>query len=227
MARIPRVVLPGIPHHITQRGNRRQKVFFSSQDYQYYLDLLIDSCRDAQTVCWAYCLMPNHVHLILVPDEVDGLRNTLAEAHRKYTRMINFRHGWRGHLWQERFHSFPMDEKHLYRATRYVEVNPVRAGLVSNVEDWPWSSARAHLCGENSGLVDVSPMLARVGDWSQYLRHRDTEAELDTFRKHSRTGRPLGDKSFVECAELATGRSLVPDRPGPRRVGVTEEVSGN
>lgn len=108
MARIPRVVLPGFPHHITQRGNRRQTVFFSQKDYQSYLDLVVEGCLAARTECWAYCFMPNHVHLILVPRTEDGLREPFASAHRQYTRMINFRHGWRGRLWQERFHSSPM-----------------------------------------------------------------------------------------------------------------------
>lgn len=142
MARIARVVLPDYPHHVTQRGNRRQAVFFSHDDYRTYRTLLAGACRVARTQVWAYCFMPNHVHLILVPSHVDGLRQALGEAHRRYTRRINLREGWRGHLWQERFHSFPMDDAHLVAAARYVELNPVCAGLVQRAADWPWSSAR-------------------------------------------------------------------------------------
>ncbi|MEA2093980.1 MAG: transposase [Pseudomonadota bacterium] len=200
MARIPRVVLPGIPHHVTQRGNRRQKVFFSDDDYRRYLELLSQSCRDARTECWAYCLMPNHVHLILVPTDPDGLRDALSEAHRQYTRVINFRHGWRGHLWQERFHSFPMDEAHLYAAVRYVELNPVRARLAVHAEDWPWSSAKAHLRRRNDDLVNVSPMLDRVDVWRRYLDPDRTDSGFDAIRKHTRTGRPLGSDSFMDAA---------------------------
>ena len=110
MARMARVVVPNFPHHITQRGNRRQKTFFCDDDYRYYIELMTEFTRQAGTEVWAYCLMPNHVHLVMVPTEEDGLRSALGEAHRRYTRHINLRKGWRGHLWQERFDSFPMDE---------------------------------------------------------------------------------------------------------------------
>ena len=129
MARIARVVAPGLPHHITQWGNRRQQTFFTDDDYQQYVALLSSSCRRSGVEIWAYCLMPNHVHLIAVPQEPDSLRAAIGEAHRRYTRMINFRQGWRGHLWQERFASFVMDEQYLLATARYVETNPVKAGL--------------------------------------------------------------------------------------------------
>ncbi len=217
MARIQRVVLPGYPHHITQRGNRRQKVFFERGDYQAYLDYIADGCEAGGTQCWAYCFMPNHVHLVLVPRCTDGLRKSLAEAHRHYTRRINFRYSWRGHLWQERFHSFPMDEKHLYSAVRYVELNPVRARLVPRARDWPWSSTRAHLQGCDDRLVQVTPMLERVSDWLSYLEHADSLKNTDVLRKHTRTGRPLGNQAFIEAAERLTGRVLKPARPGRKR----------
>ncbi len=217
MARIPRIVLPGCPHHVTQRGNRRQKVFFNREDYRVYRDYIAEGCEAVQTRCWAYCLMPNHVHLVLVPQYSDGLRESLAGAHRHYTRRINFRYGWRGHLWQERFHSFPMDEKHLLAAVRYVELNPVRAHLVTQAGDWPWSSACAHIQGQDDCLVQVSAMLDRVGDWGVYLAQDDSSNGLETLRKHSRTGRPLGHEAFIEMAEKVTSRTLKPSRPGPKR----------
>jgi putative transposase len=217
MARMARVVLPGYPHHVTQRGNRRQEVFFGPGDYGSYRSLLAESCRSAHAECWAYCLMPNHVHLILVPHSDDGLRAVLGESHRRYTRLINFRHGWRGHLWQERFHSFPMDERHLLAAVRYVELNPVRAGLVSTAEDWRWSSTRAHQEGVDDELVCVRPMLDRVADWSAYLLDGDCDAELDRLRRNTRTGRPLGDDQFVDTAERLSGRTLRPKRAGRRK----------
>ena len=121
MSRIARAVIPGIPHHVTQRGNRRLETFFSDDDYRLYIDLLAESCQRSGTEIWGYCLMPNHVHLIMVPADADGLRASLGEAHRRYARAINQREDWRGHLWQERFQSFPMDEAHLAAAARYVE----------------------------------------------------------------------------------------------------------
>ena len=110
MARIARVVAPGLPHHITQRGNRRQATFFGADDYQAYRALMREWCEYWKVEVWAYCLMPNHVHLIAVPPSEDGLRRAMGEAHRRYTRRVNFREGWRGHLWQGRFASYPLDE---------------------------------------------------------------------------------------------------------------------
>jgi len=113
MARIARAVAPGNPHHITQRGNRRQRTFFNDEDYQFYLELMSEWCKKFQVDIWAYCLMPNHVHLIAVPETKDGLKRAIGEAHRRYTRRINLREGWCGHLWQGRFSSFIMDQRYL------------------------------------------------------------------------------------------------------------------
>jgi putative transposase len=124
MARIARVVAPGIPHHVTQRGNRRQQAFFYDADYQAYLELMSEWCAKFKVQILAYCLMPNHVHLIAVPETKDSLNRAIGEAHRRYTRRINFREGWRGHLWQGRFSSFILEQNHLFACTRYVELNP-------------------------------------------------------------------------------------------------------
>ena len=149
MARIARAVAPGYPHHITQRGNRRQQTFFCEDDYLAYIELMAEWCRKYRVEIWAWCLMPNHVHLIAVPHTEEALSRAIGEAHRRYTRRINFREKWRGHLWQERFASFPMDEQYLLATARYIEMNPVAAELVQNPEDYRWSSAQAHLAGED------------------------------------------------------------------------------
>ena len=167
-----------MPHHITQRGNRRQKTFFSDEDYAAYIDLMAQWCQKYGVDIWAYCLMPNHIHLICVPAKRENLRLAIGEAHRRYTRRINFREGWRGHLWQERFSSFVMDEHCLLACTRYIENNPVRAKLAARPEQWPWSSAAAHMSGRNNQLVNVEPMLSIItGDWRDFLaglhRHRN------------------------------------------------------
>ena len=181
MARMARVVVPGYPHHVTQRGNRRQQTFFTDHDYEHYIALVAQFAREFDTQVWAYCLMPNHVHLVMVPAQEDGLRATLGEAHRRYTRMVNFRQGWRGHLWQERFHSFVMDENHLLATVRYVERNPVVAHLRNSPGDWRWSSAAAHLRGEDDALVLVAPMLDRVDDWASYLSDQSRDDEERTL----------------------------------------------
>jgi putative transposase len=216
MARMPRIVVPGYPHHVTQRGNRRQRTFFCEDDYRYYVELLSQFSRQAGTEIWAWCLMPNHVHLVMVPRHEDGLRAALGEAHRRYTRHINVRQSWRGHLWQERFHSFLMDEDYLLATVRYVERNPVAAGLCETPEQWRWSSARAHLQGQDDGLVRVKPMLDRIDNWSAYLSRNNDTCEIDTIKRHTRTGRPVGATHFINKIEQLTGKSIAPKRPGPR-----------
>jgi putative transposase len=214
MARLARVVAAGVPHHVTQRGNRRQPVFFGDEDYAAYRALLAEGCQAAGVEVWGYCLMPNHVHLVLTPGNEDGLRVALAEAHRRYSRRVNFREGWRGYLWQGRFASVPMDEAHLMACARYVELNPVRAGLVERAEAWPWSSARAHLAGRNDGLVQVGPMLDRAPDWGAFLTAGLSEAEHRAIQGGERTGRPLGSDGFVADLEQRLGRTLAKQKPG-------------
>jgi putative transposase len=163
MARIPRFVVPGLPHHVTQRGNRRERVFFSDDDYALYRDLLGEQCRRQGVACWAYCLRPNHVHLVLVPDREEGLGRALGETHRRYSTAINARLRVTGHLFQARFGSAAMDEEHLMAASRYVALNPVRARVVEQAEDWRWSSVGAHLSGRDDGVVRVAPLIERCG----------------------------------------------------------------
>src|SRR5512136_131394 len=162
MARIARVVVAGVPHHVVQRGNRRQPVFFSTADYKAYLRLMATWCQRERVEVWAYCLMSNHVHLVAVPDSERGLARAIGEAHRRYTVRVDQRENWRGYLWQGRFSSYPLDEQYLLAAVRYVELNPVRARLVELPWQYPWSSAAAHVRGRDDVLVKVRPMLGRV-----------------------------------------------------------------
>jgi putative transposase len=219
MARLARIVVPDVPHHVTQRGNRGQPVFFSDADYAAYRDLLSAACAAAGVRCTAWCLMPNHVHLVLTPSDPDGLRAALGEAHRRYSRRINEAHGWTGYLWQGRFASYPMDAAHLMTAVRYVELNPVKAGLCARAEDWRWSSARAHIGGIGDGLTDRDGLAGVHRNWRAMLRHGleagdlapEAEAALETAM---RTGRPWGDAGFVERLERETGRTLARRKPG-------------
>jgi putative transposase len=214
MARLARVVAAGVAHHVTQRGNRRQPVFFNDEDYAAYRALLAEGCRAAGVAVWGYCLMPNHVHLILVPSDEDGLRGALAEAHRRYSRRVNDREGWRGYLWQGRFASAPMDGAHTLAAARYVELNPVRAKLVAAAADWPWSSARAHLAGRDDGLVQARPLLEQAPDWQALLAAGLGDDEREALRAGERTGRPLGSEGFVAGLERDLGRTLARRTPG-------------
>ena len=217
MARLPRIVLPGIPHHVTQRGNRRERVFFEDGDYALYLDLLSEAAARSQVAIWAYCLMPNHVHIVAVPSDEDGLRRTFRYVHRHYTGYINARMRVTGHLWQGRFSSVAMDETHMVCALRYVALNPVRARLTERAEDWPWSSTRAHLEGRSDAFVDVAPALDRVGDFAAFLGEAFDEAmTYAALRKAESVGRPVGSKAWLADMEARTGLTLAPGKRGPK-----------
>ena len=214
MARLARLVIPGMPYHVTQRGNRRGTTFFEEEDFLAYRDLLASAARAAGASIWAYCLMPNHVHLIVVPSDPDGLRATFANAHRRYARRINARYRWTGHLWQGRFGAVVMDEAHLAHAARYVALNPVRARLCDRAEDWPWSSARAHFAGRDDELVEVAPLLDRVGDFALFLGSDEDQQATRALRMAETTGRPLGDAAWVAGLEERTGRTLAAQKRG-------------
>ncbi len=178
--------------------------------------MLLESCRAADVRIWAYCLMPNHVHLVLVPRTKAGLSAALSVTHRQYTRHINFREGWRGFLWQGRFASFPMDEEYLLACARYVELNPVRAKLARRARDWKWSSARAHLGLADDPLVDVNGIGEMVSDWKGFLAGGLHEKERDAIRAGERTGRPLGSPDFIAKLERRLKRPLARQKPGPK-----------
>jgi putative transposase len=216
MARIARAVVPELPHHVIQRGNRRQQTFFRTDDYLLYTNLMSACCRKFGVDIWAYCLMPNHAHLIAVPRTPDSLRRAIGEAHRQYTLEINRREKWTGYLWQGRFASFPMDDRHTAAAARYVELNPVRAGLAGRAEEYAWSSARAHLLGVDDVLVSVAPLLSRIGDWRAFLGEGAGPDAFAQFRRHANTGRPLGTSEFVDDVERILGRALKPRKRGRR-----------
>ena len=216
MARLARIVVPGYPHHVTQRGNRRQETFFSDDDYHEYICLMSKWCRHHRVEIWGYCLMPNHVHLITVPEKAECLAKAIGEAHRRYTRHINFREGWRGYLWQGRFSSYVMDQDHLIAAARYVELNPVKAKLVQHPGDYKWSSARAHLTGEDDDLVRTAPLLEIINNWEGFLASGMQEKDEIKIKRHTKTGRPLGSQFFLGAIEKMLGRSVRPQKPGPK-----------
>jgi putative transposase len=192
MPRVARVVIPGSPHHVTQRGSHRQRVFFGEIDYVSYLRIARAECAAADVAIWAYCLMPNHVHLIAIPADETGLARAMGRTHQRYGYLVNQREGWSGHLWQDRFASFPMDEAYLERCVRYVGLNPVRAGLVSHAARWPWSSVRAHMgmCGDP--LIDMRPLEERLGSTLSVLFDASlSEEDLCLMRNATVNGGPL------------------------------------
>ena len=214
------MVIPGCPHHVTQRGNRREAVFFDDGDRRRFLDLLKRYADKGGLGIQAYCLMPNHLHLLAVPKAEDSLSAALKPLFLRYAQHVNWRQGQSGRLWQGRFYSCPLDELHQWGAIRYVERNPVRAGLVERAAEYAWSSAAAH-CGLRSDpLLAPLPegMAAAIGDWSAWLADAEDAAVVAAIRRNTATGRPAGGDGFVGRLESLLGRRRRPMKRGrPRK----------
>jgi putative transposase len=218
MARFARVVVPCCPHHVTQRGNYQQEVFFCDADYRTYLTGLREHAFRFHVQVLAWCLMPNHVHLVTVPQDTESLARVLGRTQAEYARWLHVRQRKVGHLWQNRFHSCPMEEGHLWDAIRYVELNPVRGGLARKAADWRWSSAAAHLEDVDEwGLTDLRWWhgQGRGAHWAEILEagFRDT-ALAERLREATQTGRPFGSVTFAQTLERETGRPLLPQKRG-------------
>ncbi len=215
MARIARAVAAGFPHHITQRGNYRQTVFKSDKDYRIYLDWLATYANKYSVRIWAYCLMRNHVHFIAVPVLPDSFSKAFNTLHMRYSQSINKRAKTAGHLWQGRFFSCALDEKHLFAAVRYVENNPVRIGIVKRAEDYDWSSAKAHIRKTEDAILDKECYLTTaIPNWKEYLyKEADTEAVIN-IRKHTRSGWPCGDDVFLNNIEGLLSRRVTANLRG-------------
>lgn len=199
------------------------KIFLQEKDYASYLEAMSDACREYGVEIWAYCLMPNHVHLAAVPGDEKGVSRALQLAHHKHAMRINSRQEWQGHLFQGRFSSFPMDERHLLMAARYIEINPVRAGLTDTPSGWKWSSANAHLQGKDDCLVKVKPVLDLVDDWNDFLLAEIAEQEARRLEIHEASEHPLGEARFISLLENMTGRTLRPLKPGRKKSKKEEE----
>jgi putative transposase len=222
MPRHARILVPGAPHHVTQRGNYRSPVFFSAADHFTYLRLLQTHAIRTSVAVVAYCLMPNHVHLVLVPECSEGLPRMLGAVHGQYARHANRMRQLTGHCWQGRYFSSPLDEGYFVNAVRYVELNPVRARLVAKAQDYEWSSAGAHCgIGEDAVIGHTSrwPSLAGIVNWSRWLAEGIADASATILRKHGSQNLPCGSDSFVTQIEKAAGRTLRYRRAGREALG--------
>ena len=240
MARKARVVADGVPHHITQRGNNRQDVFLLSEDRRFYLETLRANCKQHRvailgllslqkpteiiprtllgqrflasgTLPYRHRLMTNHVHLVAVPDQADSMARTLRRAHSRYAQWFNRRYHRSGHLWQGRYFSCSLGPDHLVTALAYVDLNPVRAGMVGWAEDYPWSSARAHVDGSDTrGVIDLAGWaeVRGITAWRETLRDPLSQQHAQTIRAATQVGAPLGAESFVAALEQQRGRPL-------------------
>lgn len=217
MTRLARLVIPGLPHHVIQRGNHRTHVFSDEHDRYVYRRLLKEKCNQYGANISCYCWMTNHVHLIVVPEASDSLGQTMRDAHGLYASYFNRKYGFSGHLWQARFHSCVLDETHFWSAIRYVERNPVRAGIVHRAEDYPWSSAPAH-CGlrQDPLLVPLPIDKLLVPDWATWLATEESISELKTIRLNTRTGRALGSDGFLDQLEAQLQCQVRPRKRGRR-----------
>jgi len=212
MSRLARTVFPGVPYHVTQRGNRREDVFFTDEDRRAYLEWMREYCTRHGVSVLAYCLMTNHVHVIVVPPRQDALENVFRSLHTRYAQHVNRARKWKGHLWQGRFFSSALDEPYLWAALRYVERNPVRARIVRKAENYMWSSAAAHCALREDGtLTDDRVWLTQiesVGDWSKWLAEGDRPDEIEVLRRHVERGLPCGSEKFVRELERIAGQTL-------------------
>ena len=209
MPRISRAVATSYPHHITQRGNYQQHVFEDEEDYLQYLHWLKEYSLKYSLKIWAYCLMSNHVHFLCVPMEKDSLAKTFNTLHMRHSQYFNKKKNALGHLWQGRFYSCSLDEKHLYAAIRYVENNPVRARIVEIPHEYKWSSAKAHVYGASDPVLANDCYLEKeIKDWKAYLMENDDKILIDNIRTNTKTGRPCGDEIFIQNIEKLLSRRL-------------------
>ena len=220
MARLARVVVPGLPHHVTQRGNGGARVFFSDDDHALYLKLLTAACVAERVRCLAYVLMPNHVHLILVPKDTEGLSKAMSSVHRAYAGILNVRRKKTGHFWQGRFGCVAMDGEHAASALRYVLLNPVRAKLCKRPEQWQWSSARAYIRQYDDGLTDTADFTQQFPDIASLLADNPEREMADMLLRRAETiGRPLGNVAFLGKLERKLDRPLKAAKRGPKARG--------
>lgn len=212
MPRQARTVFANVPHHITQRGNRREDVFFTDEDRETYLSWLKDYCTLHQVEILAYCLMTNHIHLVALPKAEAGLQSVLKPLHMRYAQRFNRQRGWKGHVWQGRYFSSSLDEQYLWAAIKYVERNPVRAKMVKKAEDYAWSSATAHCTGEEDAVLTKKAywkkQMESIGDWSAWLAEGEKEQELTLIRRNIEKGLPCGSERFIKKLERQAGRVL-------------------
>jgi putative transposase len=213
MPRKARIAVPQVPHHITQRGNNRQDVFFVDDDRRIYLSILKEQSEKYGLEILGWCLMTNHIHLIARPSTPESLAKAVGRTHFLYTQNINYLHRRSGHLWQNRFYSCPLGRQHFWQVLRYVEQNPVRARLVRQAWKYPWSSVMAHLSGKDETELLNMPYWQQISaqvDWKQALEKIQPKEMVQRIRLNTHTGRPLAGDSFISKLEKVLNKRLRP-----------------
>jgi len=220
MVRLARIVIPDLPHHVTNRGNRGDSVFNSVADRERFLSLVQHYSRLRGVAISAYCLMDNHYHIVAVPNREYSLARMMGPMQMRHAQSMNAEYGWDGHLWSDRYFSTPLDHDHFVAAIRYVELNPVRAGLVHRAEDYPWSSARSHVFDEQDPLLSKPALFGideEIVDWARWLAEANDVSKVKRLRECTRTGYPCGSIQFLRylsrrnrCSYFKTPRGRKP-----------------
>ncbi len=222
MARQARIVIPNTAHHVSQRGNRGDFVFFKKADYQTYLDIVKEQCDENNIALYSYCLIPNQIHLLVEPRDATTLGKAIGEAHRRYTNIINAEQNWSGHLFQNRFFSYAADAQYALRAARYIETLPVSLKLTPQPEKYLWSSAKSRLKVSEDSIVKPFQSFHAVQDWDQFLSRPMNEDEINQVQLHLQTGRPRGSDLFLDAIERKIGRPVRPQKRGRKPKNKTE-----
>jgi len=228
MARMHRLSLAGIPQHILQRGNNHLPSFFSSDDYELYLDYLDDAAEKYDVKVHAYCLMPNHVHLLMMPNSTNGISRVLQDLGRRYVRNINYRYGRTGTLWEGRYHSCLVERgNRLLDCYRYIETNPVRTGIVNKPEDYKWSSYCHNAFGEPNAIIFPHSEYLKLGlteQWRRFAYKKLFNTEIDVgvireIREATQSNRVLGDDQFLQEIEAELSICISKKKPGrPKKI---------
>ena len=223
MARLPRLTVPGYPHHVIQRGNNRQAIFASDHDYAALLQLLAENAVRFEVAVHAYVLMSNHFHLLATPATVDGLPQMMQAVGRRYVRYFNDRQGRSGTLWEGRYRSTVIDtDRYLLACMVYLDLNPVRAGLVERSEQYPWSSHRHYLGLAQDKLITPHSLFwalgntpfAREGQYAELVRAGLGAGQQQALTDSALSGWVLGDADFVADLQKRTQRRLSKAQPG-------------
>lgn len=220
MPRIARILAPGYPHHITQRGNNRAPVFFDDEDRQVYLKLLAGYTQKHQIQIWAYCLMNNHIHLLAVPETEASLARGIGLTNQMYTQYLNRKLKQTGRIWQNRFFSCVVENvQYLWAVARYIERNPLKAGVVASVEEYRWSSAKAHVTAAHDSVLSADSWFAAQerSAYREFVCQADDETD-NIIRRATNSGRPFGSETFIDMLEFKLNQTLKPGKPGrPRK----------
>ena len=232
MARLPRYVIPGQPQHIIQRGNNRQAIFAAEADYQFFQDAMVEAAGRFGLAIHAYVWMTNHIHLLATPTDPDSISKTFQSAGRKYVQYFNYTYGRSGTLWEGRYRATVVDSEHyLLSIMRYIELNPVRAGMVPHPRDYPWSSHRRYAYGDSGAnlnwLIEPDQYLhlertveARQQAYRDLFKSGIDPDELAAIRDSAHKGWALGDERFREMIERLGDRRAAPAQRGrPRNEG--------